>query len=103
MAKKATSTKPTAQAKAPPPAAPVTAASTATSRPAKSAAAPPAAKSRIKAEAKPPQPPAPVKAATVTLKHLAAVIAERHDMPKKQADTRCCRRVRTTGRSPQGG
>jgi DNA-binding protein HU-beta len=30
---------------------------------------------------------APAKVTTVTLKHIAAKLAERHDMPKKQAET----------------
>ena len=50
-------------------------------KPAPVAAAKPAPKAAVKA---PVKPPAPV---TVTLKHLAAGLTERHDLPKKQADT----------------
>jgi DNA-binding protein HU-beta len=42
---------------------------------------PTATKATVKTPAKPPTP------TTVTLKHLAAAVAEQHDMPKKQADT----------------
>jgi DNA-binding protein HU-beta len=42
---------------------------------------PTATKATVKIPAKPPTP------TTVTLKHLAAAVAERHDMAKKQADT----------------
>ena len=94
MAKKATSTKETEKAKAPPRPAPATSRSGTTSRSAaKTAAAAPAAKSSAKS-AKPSgkggtkaAEPVPAKAQTVTLKHLAANIAERHGMAKKQADT----------------
>ena len=51
----------------------------------KQAAAKPSAKAEPVAAApaavKPPTP------ATITLKHLAAALTERHDLPKKQADT----------------
>ncbi len=58
----------------------------------KSAAKPaPAAKpaSKAKPAPAPVKPPAakPAPVATVTLKHLAAGLTERHDLPKKQADT----------------
>jgi DNA-binding protein HU-beta len=42
---------------------------------------PTATKATVKTPAKPPTP------TTVTLKHLAAAVAEQHDIPKKQADT----------------
>jgi DNA-binding protein HU-beta len=51
-------------------------------KPLAKAAAKPAAKSTAKAAVK----PAPNPATTVTLKHLAVGLAERHDMAKKQAD-----------------
>jgi DNA-binding protein HU-beta len=68
------------------------AAKTAPAKPAKSAKTPPpsvttsaaakkAAKSSVKAPAKPVTP------TTVTLKHIAAGLAERHDMPTKHAET----------------
>ncbi len=72
-------------------AAPALKPATATAR----AKAGPAAKSAVatkvtdKSAAKPPVPtPAkPTPATTVTLKHLSSTLAEKHDLPKKQADT----------------
>ncbi len=72
-------------------AAPAPKPATATAR----AKAGPAAKSAVatkvtdKSAAKPPVPtPAkPTPATTVTLKHLSSTLAEKHDLPKKQADT----------------
>jgi DNA-binding protein HU-beta len=88
MAKKATSTKAPVKAKSTP--APERASATASSRTvSKPAAANPAAKSGGKASAKlQAKAPAPAAApVTVTVKHLAAGIVERHGLPKKQADT----------------
>lgn len=74
---KSVPTKAPAKAKAPPPPAP------------KAAAKPAATKAAAKAPAKgakaaPPAKPTP--AVTVTLKQMAASFAERHSMPKKEAD-----------------
>ena len=74
MAKSVT-TKPVAKAKAPPP------------PPPKKAAAKPTAKAAVKAPAKGAKVAAkPVPAVTVTVKHMAAAFAERHNMPKREAD-----------------
>ena len=59
---------------------------------AKAAPKPPAAKGKPAAKAAPKAAPAKVAAkpaavTTVTLKHLAAGLTERQDMPKKQADS----------------
>ncbi|MBV8915252.1 MAG: HU family DNA-binding protein [Acetobacteraceae bacterium] len=90
MARKATTSREQVNAKAGPP--PKATRGTSSRAAAKSASAQPAgrpAKTAAKAPAK-PQGKAPPKAAaptTVTLKHLAAGIVERHGLPKKQADT----------------
>jgi len=91
MARQVTTTNETAKGKAPP--AVQAAAKAAPKTPSRTAAKPAAAKASktapVKAAAALPVE-APVKAAvpaTVTLKHLAAGLAERHDMPKREAET----------------
>ncbi len=84
MAKNITSVTTKAKPKAPAPAAkaPAKAAAKAPSKAAaKTPAVKPAAKVPAKAAAK------PVAVVTVTLKHLGAALAEKHEMAKKQADT----------------
>ena len=90
MARKATSTKDSVKAKgAPPRATPAKAGRSTTPRTgSKTAAAAPVGRSAKAPAAR--QAKAPPKAAaptTVTLKHLAAGMVERHGLPKKQADT----------------
>ena len=93
MARKATSTKDSVKAKGPPPrATPAKAARGTTPRAGSKTAAAAAAASAGRSAKAPAarQAKAPPKAAaptTVTLKHLAAGMVERHGLPKKQADT----------------
>ena len=87
MARKATSTKDSVKAKgAPPRATPAKAGTGTTSRAGSKTAAPAgrSAKAPAARQAKAPPAAAPT---TVTLKHLAAGMVERHGLPKKQADT----------------
>ena len=80
MATKTSTTKAAASTAKKPPA--KASAAAVSAKPKSVSATPPAdAKPAIKAAAKPPAP------ATVTLKHLASALTERHGMPKKQADT----------------
>ena len=90
MARKATSTGEQVKAKGGPP--PKATRTTSSRAAAKSASAQPAGRSAkpiAKAPAKPrgKAPPKVAAPTTVTLKHLAAGIVERHGLPKKQADT----------------
>jgi len=91
MARQVTATKDPAKGKAPP--AMQAAANTAPKTPSRAAAKPAIAKAPKAASAKTAAAlpvDAPVKAAaptTVTLKHLAAGLAERHDMQKRDAET----------------
>jgi len=80
MATKMSNSKAAAPAAKKPPAKTAVAAASAKPKPA-SAKPPAATKPATKAAVKPPAP------ATVTLKHLASALTERHEMPKKQADT----------------
>ena len=90
MARQVTTTNEAAKGKAPP--AVQAAAKAAPKTPSRAEAKPAAAKASKKAPAKAAAAlpiAAPVKAApptTVTLKHLAAGLAERHDMPKREAE-----------------
>jgi len=91
MARQVTTTNEAAKGKAPPAvqAAPRTAPKTPSRADAKPAAAKASKKAPAKTAATLPVE-APVKAAvptTVTQKHLAAGLAERHDMPKREAET----------------
>lgn len=80
MAAKTSTPKATAPAAKKPPA--KAAAAAASAKPKQASAEPPAETQPVaQAAAKSPAP------ATVTLKHLAAALTERHDLPKKQADT----------------
>jgi DNA-binding protein HU-beta len=65
---------------------PPTKAKTKAAPPAAKAAAKPVAKAPAKSTGKAAVKPTPKPAVTVTLKHLAVGLAERHDMAKKQAD-----------------
>ena len=82
MAKTVATTKPAPKGKTPPAIASVTAKSpSGKASPSKTGAAKASAKTPVKTGVKPPTPK------TISLKDLAAGIAERHDLPKKQADT----------------
>ena len=90
MARKATSTQDSVKAKGAPPRATPGKAGTGTTPRAgsKTAAAAPAGRSaKAPAARQAKAPPKSAAPTTVTLKHLAAGMVERHGLPKKQADT----------------
>ena len=88
MARKATSTKDSVKAKgAPPRATPAKAGTGTTSRAGSKTAAPAGRSAKAPAARQAKAPPKAAAPATVTLKHLAAGMVERHGLPKKQADT----------------
>ncbi len=84
MAKKTTTPPVATKTKAP--AAKATAAKAIAKPAAKAAPAKAAPAKAAKAPARAPAKAAPKPAATITMKHMAAALAEKQDMPKKQAD-----------------